>query len=325
MLRVIFGYIFYCLACTILSISPAASKAAGAYADKVLIKIAKENSSLHQVFQLVQEQTSFHFAYDEEDVDLSRTITLPVGEHFLDQVLITVSRQTGLLFTQKRSIIIVHKRSAPTPESVIPITGVVRDASGVPLEGATIAVKGSTIAIQTKVDGSFSMNVDEDAILVVTYSGYRSVEIAVNKRGTLDIVMEPSQTNLNEVVVVGYSTQKKSEITGAVSVVNVGGLSKLPVGNVDQALQGKVSGVRITQSSGQPGEGVVVRIRGVGTINDNSPLFIIDGVPTKDGINFLSANDIQSISVLKDASSAAIYGARSSNGVVVITTKSGKK
>ena len=325
MLRVIFGYIFYCLACTILSISPAASKAAGAYADKVLIKIAKENSSLHQVFQLVQEQTSFHFAYDEEDVDLSCTITLPVGEHFLDQVLITVSRQTGLLFTQKRSIIIVHKRSAPTPESVIPITGVVRDASGVPLEGATIAVKGSTIAIQTKVDGSFSMNVDEDAILVVTYSGYRSVEIAVNKRGTLDIVMEPSQTNLNEVVVVGYSTQKKSEITGAVSVVNVGGLSKLPVGNVDQALQGKVSGVRITQSSGQPGEGVVVRIRGVGTINDNSPLFIIDGVPTKDGINFLSANDIQSISVLKDASSAAIYGARSSNGVVVITTKSGKK
>src|SRR4030095_1546497 len=102
-------------------------------------------------------------------------------------------------------------------------------------------------------------------------------------------------------------------------------LSKLPVGTVDQAMQGKASGVRITQSTGQPGEGVAIRIRGVGTINDNNPLFIIDGIPTKDGINFLSANDIESITVLKDASSAALYGARAANGVIVITTKSGKK
>lgn len=137
--------------------------------------------------------------------------------------------------------------------------------------------------------------------------------------------MEMSGKDLNEVVVIGYQPTKRTDLSGAVSVVNADAISKLPVLGIDQALQGKASGVRITQTTGQPGEGVVVRIRGVGTINDNNPLFIIDGIPTKEGINFLSANDIQSIVVLKDASSAAIYGARAANGVIVITTKTGKR
>ena len=137
--------------------------------------------------------------------------------------------------------------------------------------------------------------------------------------------MVAANKELNEVVVVGYQTRRRGDLSGSVSVVNVGGISKLPVLSVDQALEGKVPGVRITQNTGQPGDGVVVRIRGVGTINDNNPLFIVDGIPTKDGINFLSANDIESIVVLKDASSAAIYGSRAANGVVLITTKSGKR
>jgi TonB-dependent starch-binding outer membrane protein SusC len=326
MLRVIFTFIYYCFTCCLLLGSAVSLKAEDGSPDKVVIRIVNVNNSLLQLFELVQDQTSLNFAYDEEDVDLSQSITLAVGEHPLAEFLISISKQTGLLFTQKRSLILVHKRSGVQPlQTTIPVTGIVKDASGAPLEGATVAVKGTTDAVQTKADGSFYIDVPNDAVLVITYSGYRSVEVPVNNRNAIDIVMEPIGTNLNEVVVVGYSSQKKSEITGAVSVVNVGGLSKLPVGNVDQALQGKVSGVRITQASGQPGEGVIVRIRGVGTINDNNPLFIIDGIPTKDGINFLSANDIESISVLKDASSAAIYGARSSNGVIVITTKSGKR
>ena len=326
MLRVIFTIVFFCVACCIFLGSAVSLKAEDGFNDGVVIKIVHGNNSLLQLFNLVQDQTTLNFAYDEKDVDLSQSVTLAVGEHPLNEFLISLSKQTGLLFTQKRSLIIVHKRSGMQPLQVaIAVTGVVKDALGVPLEGATVAVKGTTGAVQTKADGSYFINVPEDAILVISYSGYRTIEVPVNNRTTIDVVMEPLGTNLNEVVVVGYSSQKKSEITGAVSVVNVGGLSKLPVGNVDQALQGKVSGVRITQSSGQPGEGVTVRIRGVGTINDNNPLFVIDGIPTKDGINFLSANDIESISVLKDASSAAIYGARSSNGVVVITTKSGKR
>ena len=208
---------------------------------------------------------------------------------------------------------------------LIPVKGIVRDAKGIPLSGATVNVKGTKTSVQTDAGGNFSLSIPEDAILIISFVGYISQEISVNGRTDLQINIEELSKSMNEVVVIGYQTQRRSELTGAVSVVDVSGLSKLPVGGVDQALQGKASGVRITQSTGQPGEGVVVRIRGVGTINDNNPLFIIDGVPTKDGINFLSANDIESITVLKDASSAAIYGARSANGVVVITTKKGRR
>ena len=208
---------------------------------------------------------------------------------------------------------------------LITVKGIVQDAKGIPLSGATVNVKGTKTSVQTNADGNFSLSIPEDAILIISFVGYVSQEISVNGRTDLQINMEELSKSMNEVVVIGYQTQRRSDLTGAVSIVDISGLSKLPVGGVDQALQGKASGVRITQSTGQPGEGVVVRIRGVGTINDNNPLFIIDGVPTKDGINFLSANDIESITVLKDASSAAIYGARSANGVVVITTKKGRR
>src|SRR5205814_2852235 len=154
---------------------------------------------------------------------------------------------------------------------------------------------------------------------------YKQQEINVKGQLALVINMQTLNKDLNEVVVVGYQPQRRADLSGSISVVNVGGVSKLPVLSVDQALEGKVSGVRITQNTGQPGDGVVVRIRGVGTINDNNPLFIVDGIPTKDGINFLSPNDIESIVVLKDASSAAIYGARASNGVILVATKAGKR
>jgi TonB-linked SusC/RagA family outer membrane protein len=155
--------------------------------------------------------------------------------------------------------------------------------------------------------------------------GYTTQEIDVSGQSSLAINLQVVNKDLDEVVVVGYQPQRRADLAGAASVVNVGDIAKLPVGTLDQALQGKAPGVRITQSTGQPGEGITVRIRGVGTINDNNPLFIIDGIPTKEGINFLSPNNIESIVVLKDASSAAIYGARAANGVVVVTTKSGKR
>ncbi len=178
--------------------------------------------------------------------------------------------------------------------------------------------------MQTDADGHFALSAAPDAMLVITYIGFITQEVAVNGQSALDVSIVELSKDLNEVVVMGYQTQRRSDITGAVSTVNVENVAKQPIGFADQALQGQASGVRVTQSTGQPGDGVVVRIRGVGTINNDDPLFIIDGVPTKDGINFLSANDIATITVLKDASSAAIYGARSSNGVVVITTKGGK-
>ena len=146
----------------------------------------------------------------------------------------------------------------------------------------------------------------------------------MNGQSDLAIRVQELDKGLDEVVVVGYQSQRRSDLTGAVAVVNVKDVARLPVATVEQGLQGQAAGLRVTQSSGQPGEGVAVRIRGVGTINNDDPLYIIDGVPTKDGINFLSANDIATITVLKDAASAAIYGSRSANGVIVITTKTGK-
>ncbi|MEO5674099.1 MAG: TonB-dependent receptor [Chitinophagales bacterium] len=210
------------------------------------------------------------------------------------------------------------------------IEGKVLDDKGIAISFATVILEGTQYGASTNDDGSYEISniLPGNYTLKVSYVGYadfkQSVLVSDNKQ-TYTVTLKAGYQSLNEVVVVGYQTQKRSSITGAVSTVDVESLSKLPVGNVDQALQGKASGVRITQSTGQPGEGVVVRIRGVGTINDNNPLFIIDGIPTKDGINFLSANDIQSITILKDAASAAIYGARSANGVVVVTTRSGKK
>ena len=147
----------------------------------------------------------------------------------------------------------------------------------------------------------------------------------LSTKSDFQITLNELANGMNEVVVVGYQTQRRSDITSAVSVVMASEISKLPIGFADQALQGKASGVRVTESTGQPGDGAAIRVRGVGTIGDASPLFIIDGVPTKDGINFLPAGDIATITVLKDAASAAIYGARSANGVIVITTKNGSK
>jgi TonB-linked SusC/RagA family outer membrane protein len=210
------------------------------------------------------------------------------------------------------------------------LSGMVKDNNGIAVSYATVLLEGTQYGANTNDEGMYTISAipTGNYMLKVSYVGYidfrQSVEINESTQ-TIDIRLEADYKALEEIVVLGYSAEKRTNIAGAVSVVDVDDLAKLPVGNVDQALQGKVAGVRITQSTGQPGEGVAVRIRGVGTINDNNPLFIIDGIPSKDGINFLSANDIATMTVLKDAASAALYGARAANGVVVITTKGGLK
>jgi TonB-linked SusC/RagA family outer membrane protein len=207
--------------------------------------------------------------------------------------------------------------------SDIKVTGKVTDATGMGLIGASVGIKnGKNLAI-TDVSGGFNVTVPEDATLVISYIGYQTQEVAVGGRTQINVVLKELPSNLNEVVVVGYTTQRKKDLTGAVSLVSSKDISGLPVGGVDQILQGKAAGVAVTQNTGAPGDGINIRIRGVGTINNNDPLYIVDGVPTTEGINEISPNDIESINILKDASSAAIYGARASNGVVIVTTKRG--
>ncbi|MCB0689502.1 MAG: TonB-dependent receptor [Saprospiraceae bacterium] len=216
---------------------------------------------------------------------------------------------------------LVHK------DFVIDVEGVVLDNEGNPLIGVNVLVKGTDLGTATDFDGGFSFSqVDENAILVVSYIGYETKEVALEGRDHLTITLRSDSQLLDEVVVVGYGSQKKSDLTGSVSQVKTEALEALPVYNVEQALIGRASGVRVTQNSGQPGSRIEVRIRGGNSmIGNNEPLYVVDGFPITGGINFLNPSDIESMNILKDASATAIYGARGANGVVIITTKRGSQ
>ncbi|MGE5106752.1 MAG: SusC/RagA family TonB-linked outer membrane protein [Sphingobacteriales bacterium] len=207
----------------------------------------------------------------------------------------------------------------------IKVSGNVSATTGEALAGVSVKVKNSSISTMTDATGNFSVTVPENAVLQISYVGYKMQEIAVLGKISFQITMSPVENTLNDVVVVGYSSQRKGAITGAVSTVNMPDLDKRRVPDLAQLLQGQVAGVQVTQSTGAPGDGINITIRGVGTIGSSSdPLFIVDGLPTT-SISFLNPADIQSVTVLKDAAAAAIYGARASGGVIVIVTKSGKK
>ncbi|WP_285655943.1 TonB-dependent receptor [Allomuricauda sp. NBRC 101325] len=219
---------------------------------------------------------------------------------------------------------------AATPDSdetpvpfQITITGTVVDAMGTPLPGTNVIVKGTTNGTQADFDGNYSITAASDATLIFSYVGFKTVEIPVNGNATVDVTMQEDAAALDEVVVTGYGTQTRGELTGSVASVDVAEATKTPVVNAAEALQGRVSGVTIT-NNGSPGATPVVRIRGYGTGNSNDPLYIIDGVQTDDPgiLNSINPADIQQMNVLKDGA-AAIYGARASNGVVIVTTKSG--
>ncbi len=204
------------------------------------------------------------------------------------------------------------------------IKGVITDAAGEPLIGASVLIKGTQRGTVTDYDGKYELAVQsENDFLEISYTGYENLEIAIGNRIIIDIILKESISLLEEVVVVGYGTQKRSKISGAVSTVTAEEITEAPVLRTEQALQGRIAGVQVAQNSGSPGSALTVRVRGIGTINNSDPLYIVDGIPVE-GIDFLNPNDIESINVLKDAASAAIYGARGANGVVLITTKGGK-
>ncbi|HEY0732231.1 MAG TPA: SusC/RagA family TonB-linked outer membrane protein, partial [Chitinophagaceae bacterium] len=204
------------------------------------------------------------------------------------------------------------------------ITGKVSSPTGAPLSGVTVSLKNSNTRTQTNDEGIFTLTVPEDGILVITHVGYNAEEIPVTGRTDFQVSLADASTSLNDIVVVGYTTQRRSSLTGSVATVNMSNLEQRRVPDVAQLLQGQVAGVQVTQSTGAPGDDISIRIRGEGTIGNNSPLFIVDGIPSRE-ISFINPSDILSISVLKDAAAAAIYGSRASAGVVVITTKSGRK
>ncbi|WP_373518173.1 SusC/RagA family TonB-linked outer membrane protein [Pricia sp.] len=204
------------------------------------------------------------------------------------------------------------------------VSGTVSDETG-PLPGASVVVKGTTTGTQTDFDGNFTLdNIGEDAVLSISYVGYLAQEIPVNGQATITVTLQEDAQALDEVVVVAYGTSTRKDLTGAVGLIKSDDITSFPNTSVDQAIQGKTAGVNVTQDSGAPGASVSVNIRGVGSFGNTTPLYVIDGFPTQD-ISFLNPNDIASISVLKDASAAALYGVRASNGVVIIETKGGTR
>lgn len=208
----------------------------------------------------------------------------------------------------------------------ITVSGNVKDSSGEPVIGASVLVKGTTNGVITDFDGNFSIaNVEDGSQIEVSYIGYVTQMKKATGTQPLNFILKEDTETLDEVIVVGYGIQKKSVVTASISRVSSDDLKNVTPTRVDNMLKGQTSGVTVTSASGQPGDAAKVRIRGIGTINNSDPLYIVDGMPVDGGIDYLNPSDIESIEVLKDAASAAVYGARAANGVVLVTTKGGSK
>lgn len=245
----------------------------------------------------------------------------------LKKLLCTVPLMAGALLTNTfvaQAAELESESIASIQQQTITVSGVVMGSDGEPLMGVNVVEKGTTNGTITDLDGKYTLNVGSNAVLQFSYIGYVSSDIAVNGQRTVNVTMKEDSQNLDEVVVVGYGTVRKADLAGSVSVLDNKAFKDQPIKQVSDALQGRVSGVQV-QSSGVPGGTVKIRVRGSGSINrSNDPLYVIDGIVRESGLTGLNPDDIQSMQILKDASSTAIYGSRGANGVVLITTKTGK-
>jgi TonB-linked SusC/RagA family outer membrane protein len=298
------------------------------------ISLNKSTTSLNRLIKAIEKQTSYSFFYEDETLsDKSFPVELSDNEGTVYDILSEVSNQTGLAFRQVNKTIAIKRADnieQPGPVTVVQqetklVSGKVSDSNNIPLPGVSIVIKGTTKGVTTGTDGQYSLNVPTNAeTLVFSFIGMRTQEVAIAGQSNINVVMHEETIGLDEIVAVGYSTQKKKDLTGAVAVVDVEEIASTPVAGVDMMIQGHMAGVNVVADN-NPGGGVAVRVRGFSTVRNNDPLYIVDGVPVESGLNLINPNDIESLQVLKDASSASIYGSRAANGVVIITTKKGQK
>ncbi|MGO1597027.1 MAG: TonB-dependent receptor plug domain-containing protein [Sphingobacterium sp.] len=290
------------------------------------INLTIERSSLISVLKKVEAQSNYSFVYDRSDLEgiYIKNVELRSAsiQHTLDFLLSGKNIEYKLFGTN----VVLKKTLVPVPRQADRVLeGRIVDDQGVPLPGASVNLKGTDRKTSTDMEGNFKLTVpDRDSgILVATFIGYLSKEVEFNEQNNLLITLEPDQAQLDEVVVIGYGTEKKANITGSVATVDLKRQENAPVTNASQLLQG-VEGVYVNQPGGQPGrDQATIRVRGQGTLNNNNPLVLVNGIEfPMDNVN---PADVESITVLKDAASAAIYGSRAANGVVLITTKSGTK
>lgn len=299
------------------------------------VSLNENRSSLEAVLKKIGHQTGYSFLYESKVLRKASPVTLKVSDASLGRVLDLCFRNQPLTYKVfEKTVVIKEKLMHSSPRKEEPeeeghfasladiVTGKVTNSKAEPLVGVSVIVKGADIATSTEENGTFSIDVASHGTLVFSYVGFATMEIPVNGRSYVDVVLEESISELDQVVVVGYGTQGKKDLTGAISVVDVDNLSRQPTGLITDQLQGQAAGITIT-GSGQPGESPQVLIRGINTFGNNNPLYIVNGVPTQE-ISNLNPNDVASIQVLKDAGAASIYGSRASNGVIIITTKKGR-
>lgn len=302
---------------------------ANTYSQVTKISLELENVSLEEAFKQIESISEFRFVYESNLLDLNRLVTLNFKNKKIARILSSLFKDSDINYELYDRLILLTKKAVnnvePTKDIVqYQITGTITDTGGVPLPGATILEKGTNNGTQSDFDGKFALNVSSGtAVIVVSYIGFASKEVTLNNESNITVALQESASELDEVVVVGYGTQKKINLTGAVESVELESIESRPLTNTSAALQGLVAGAFISQTSGQPGsDDAKILIRGVSTFGNSDPLIIIDGmIGSLDDVN---PNDLESVSVLKDAASSAIYGNRAANGVIVITTKKGK-
>ncbi|HEY4207447.1 MAG TPA: TonB-dependent receptor [Puia sp.] len=313
------------------------------------ITLQVKNERLSSVLEKIEKQSSFVFVYANDEINPLRKVSISIKEKSLNDALseLLTPLNIGYELVNDKIILKPVKPSVPLaggssgeevkrdeaaatagPNEDITIEGRIVDAQGRGLSGASIQLTGTTIGTTTQENGRFVLRVPEERIgngvLSITSVGYQVQNVPLSGRRTFLVRLEADNKEMNEVVVVGYATQRRLSVTGAVDAINRKSIEDRPVTNVLQALQGTSPNLIIQQTNFEPGQGVNLNIRGLGTTGDNTPLIVIDGIPGGD-INLLNPNDIESVSILKDAGSAAIYGSRSANGVILVTTKKGRK
>ena len=294
------------------------------YAQHQQVSLTGSNVTLKTAFKQIEQQTKLFVDYNTQEVNDSRVLTKLPKNSNVKEVMEQLLEGSGCSITFSNGHIIINKqdRVASTTKNV---SGIVKDERGEPVIGANVVVKGTTNGTVTDMNGRYSLSVPEGSTLQISYIGYNTQEVKVGSGNVVNVSLREDSEALDEVVVIGYGTVKKSDLTGAVGSVQMKDVSQVGITSADRALQGQIAGVQVNARTGQPGESMMIRVRGSNSLaGGNEPLYVIDGMPVEKMNSDINPEDILSMEVLKDASSTAIYGSRGANGVVMITTKRGR-
>jgi len=297
------------------------------YSQNKRLTLNMSNVSIKSVLETIENQSDYFFMYEARNVDVEKKVNISADNESVPEILNDLFANTNIAYKIiNRQIALTNESLSSVGQQMIKVTGRVLDSTGSPLPGVAIVVKGKTTGTITDVDGNYSLtNVPSDATLAYSFVGMKSVDIAVSGKSVINVTLEDETVGIEEVVAIGYGTQKKKDVTSAITTVDVNSINTKPIVSAAEAITGKSSGVQVSSPSGAPGADLSIRVRGIGSPNGGEPLYVVDGVIAND-IKAIDPNSIESINILKDASAAGIYGAAgSTNGVVIITTKHGTK